>query len=111
MPYKLVWATDPTMHCHFFGKVGFGDLTHATNDFYNDIRVDRTRFAVWDFSEMGEFVVGQHESLEMAATDFAASAYLKSLKAAFITNDLPDFFGPLILGERPPVRWLINKIS
>ena len=26
-------------------------------------------------------------------------------------TDLPDFFGPLILGERPPVRWLINKIS
>lgn len=59
MPYKLVWATDTTMHCHFLGKVGFADLTHATNDFYNDIRVDRTRFAVWDFSEMDEFVVGK----------------------------------------------------
>ena len=87
MPYKLVWATDPTMHCHFFGKVGFGDLTHATNDFYNDIRVDRTRFAVWDFSEMDEFVVGKHEASEMAATDFAASAYLKPLKSAFVTNN------------------------
>ena len=30
---------------------------------------------------------------------------------AVIALDLPDFFGPLILGERPPVRWLINKIS
>ena len=46
MPYKHVWATDTTMHCHFLGKVGFADLTHATNDFYNDIRVDRTDNAV-----------------------------------------------------------------
>ena len=28
-----------------------------------------------------------------------------------VEYDLPDFFGPLILGERPPVRWFINKIS
>ena len=75
------------MHCHFLGKVGFADLTHATNDFYNDIRVDRTRFAVWDFSEMDEFVVGKHEASEIAATDFAASAYLKPLKSAFVTNN------------------------
>ena len=87
MPYKLVWPTDTTMHCHFLGKVGIGDLTCATDDFYNDIRVDRTRFAVWDFSEMDEFVVGKHEASEMAATDFAASAYLKPLKSAFVTNN------------------------
>ena len=83
------------MHCHFLGKVGFGDLTHATNDFYNDIRVDRTRFAVWDFSQMEEFVVGKHEASEMAATGFAASAYLKPLKSASspTTPRLPTWSG------------------
>lgn len=29
----------------------------------------------------------------------------------FRRSDLPDFFGPLIPGEWPPVRWLINRFS
>lgn len=78
------------MLCSFYGRVCAAELSEATNDFYNDPRSDRTTVTVWNFTEMTGFDVGETEATEMAATDFAASIYLKPIKSAFIVCD-PDF--------------------
>ena len=87
MPYKLIWQSDSTIWCRFFGQVDFGDVNNATNDFYNDFCSDQVIKALWDFTEMAGITVSERQASEIAATDSAASSYMKSMKAAFITGD------------------------
>jgi hypothetical protein len=88
--YKIVWESPNTVLCNFYGCVSAAELSKATNDFYNDPRSDNTTITIWDFTEMTGFDVEETESAEIAATDFAASTYLRPIKSAFIVCD-PDF--------------------
>lgn len=87
MPYKLIWETPATMCCRFSGHVDVDDLGNATNDLYNDPRSDFTTGVLWDFSAMTGFDAGRDNISEIAASDSAASRYMRPMNAAFITED------------------------
>ena len=90
MTYKLVWESPGAILCNFYGTISAAELSEATNDFYNDPRSDHTTVTIWNFTEMTGFDVRGAEAAEIAATDFAASLYLKPIKSAFVVRD-PDF--------------------
>lgn len=87
MSYALIWESKSSIWCRFSGRVDFADVTMATNEFYHDHRSDNIRVTLWDFTEISDFVIDENEATEIAATDAAASVYLKPLKAAFITQN------------------------
>lgn len=87
MPYELGWDQKSTVTCRFFGSVDFDDINNASNDFLNDSRSDDIRYALWDFSSISSFCISEEQASEIAATDSAASDYMKPLKAAFVTKD------------------------
>lgn len=87
MSYKIVWESESRIWCRFSGPLHFADVNAATDEFYHDPRSDRVRAALWDFTETTQVAVGEEEASEIAATDAAASRYMKPLKAAFITGD------------------------
>jgi len=87
MPYILTWESESSIWCQFYGSVDFDDVNDATNEFYNDYRSDFVTDALWDFSQATEVVISTMEASVMAATDFAASTYMKPLKSAFVTSN------------------------
>jgi hypothetical protein len=86
----MFWEPPNAFLCSFHGMVSAAELSSATNDFYSDPRSDNTTITIWNFSEMTGFDVEETDAAEIAATDFAASIYLRPIKSAFIVCD-PDF--------------------
>lgn len=87
MPYRIIWESPNTMRCQFSGDVDAASVNKATNDFYNDERSDHVTQVLWDFSAMKRFTLEKGHVTEIAFTDFAASEYMKPIRAAFITTD------------------------
>jgi hypothetical protein len=84
MPYKIHWTSQRAVYVQFFGVITDSDLSAATNDFYNDQRVDFVHSVTWNFTGIDDFIVGPERANEIAASDTVASGYLRALKAAFV---------------------------
>lgn len=90
MRYVFTWESDKHLWVKFFGALDGTDLNNATNDLYNDFRLDSLQGVLWDFSGIDSFDVTDIHAEEVAYTDFAASHYKRNMKAAFITQN-PGF--------------------
>jgi len=87
MAYKIIWESPSSIWVRFSGTVTFNETVNATNAVYADFRSDQIKSALWDFSAIDDFSVAEREVEEMAATDHAASLYMKPMRAAFILTD------------------------
>jgi hypothetical protein len=84
MSFRFCWESNRSVYVQFSGDISEGDLTSATDTLYHDPRSDLVREVIWDFSGIDNFEISPTQVEVIAASDTAASSYMRSMKAAFV---------------------------
>lgn len=88
MAHETLWLDeDRGIQWTFTGIVDTNELKQADAELYNDARLDRVRYSIWDASDVEVFNVQLDDMALFASTDTAASTYMHPVHVAFIAQD------------------------
>jgi len=70
----------------FKGKVSFREIDEADSLIYGDKRFDQMQYQIFDFADIDEFILSEHEMKVIGSLDKASSNWNNNVKVAVVTT-------------------------
>jgi len=86
MPYTTKWE-DNIFHATFSGKINALEINGFHESFHADEKFDTCRYAILDFSQVGELNLPIDEIVEISGMDYSSSITNKRLTVLFVIDD------------------------
>lgn len=86
MPFTINWEEHGVVRT-FHGIVDIGEVLKADEAFYGDLRSDKAKYQITDFTQGTPGVIDENLVEDVAIMDLGATRSIPRLKVAFVAQD------------------------